>query len=299
LQKNLYIMRNTNHTGLTNPPAPKCDLPTLKLLPTGSLSLHKPNGLRVDGTNDFYRFLDDAVALRTHFDAGYLDVRYLIFSFFLLSCLFQAVEALFLSPEYQGPRLLRFVEYSISSSVMILAIAIQVGLTDIYILVCIFTLMFATNLLGLVAELLCFLAETSQGALSIWLWTLPHGIAWVTCLVAYAPLLDAYLQSTRCSDRSPPGFVHVIIFLEFFMFISFGFVQVYSLASKTTRYLLTGAEGYQMHPVAATGASYYYTTKTPEYQSQDITDTADLAYIVLSFTAKTLLAWLILAPVLI
>lgn len=294
VQKNLYVIRYPDD------PHPKCDLPALvnvSSAPGMSLNLSGA-GLRME-TNNFAPFLEGAVAVHQNFAVGYLDTRYMIFGFFTLSCLFQALEALW--GDYTGPRLLRFVEYSISSSVMIMAIAVQVGLTDVYLLVSMFTLMFATNILGLIAEMLCFIAET--GVISIWLWTVPHALGWFTCIVAYAPILDAYLNTTRCSDKGPPGFVNIIVFLEFCMFISFGFVQVYSLVSKTVRFLSMGG-AYQPASTSSPSDSYYYdSTNIPSQQqqkhpSQDITDTADLAYITLSFTAKTLLAWLILGPTL-
>jgi len=301
IQKYLFIMRNLDESN------PKCDLPPLVNISNQkgmSLQLRGP-GLQIE-TNNYYQFMQNSIAIHQNFEVGYLDVRYLIFGFFLLSSSFQALEAL--AGDYQGPRLIRFVEYSISSSVMILAIAIQVGLTDIYILVAMFTLMFTTNILGLIAELLCYLAETGIG--SIYLWILPHSLGWVTCIVAYAPLLDAYLSSTRCSDRSPPGFVNVIVFVEFFMFISFGFVQIYSLVCKTVRFL--SPEGntvsYQLQQMSSPNDSEFYFKSTNitaseqqqdhPHPTQDITATADLAYVTLSFTAKTLLAWLILAPTL-
>lgn len=309
IQKHLFVIRNTD-VSLQQPP--KCDMPALvnvsSALKKGGLSLVMQDAGLLMNTTDYYRFMEDSVAIRQNFDVGYLDNRYIIFSFFLLSCIFQALEAL--AGNYQGPRLMRFVEYSFSSSIMILAIAVQVGLTDVYILVFMFTLMFATNLLGLMAELLCYLAEIHSDAVSIWLWTLPHGLGWITCLVAYAPLLDAYLNSTRCSDRSPPGFVNVIVFLEFCMFISFGFVQVYSLIRKTMRFLSADDGGYPRlmmmgAPLGASESDFYFDTQpaasggaSARHPSQDITDTADLAYVTLSFTAKTLLAWLILAPTL-
>jgi hypothetical protein len=298
VQKNLYVIRYADDSH------PKCDLPRLinvSKAPGMSLNM-SASGLLME-TNNYAPFMEGAVAVHQNFAVGYLDTRYMIFGFFTLSCIFQAFEALW--GDYSGPRLLRFVEYSISSSVMIMAIAVQVGLTDVYILVAMFTLMFATNLLGLIAELLCFLAEA--GAISIWLWTIPHFLGWVTCLVAYAPILDAYLHTTRCSDRGPPGFVNVIVFLEFFMFICFGFVQVYSLFSKSIRFVSSTSPGaggnYQQastldHMDGAFFSSSYPLGAGPQHPSQDITDAADLAYVTLSFTAKTLLAWLILAPTL-
>ena len=79
---------------------------------------------------------------------GELNIRYIIFSFFLLSGLFQLTDGLLGNYNDQNPRLLRFIEYSFSASIMLIAIAVQTGITDIYTICAIFTLIFTTNLLG-------------------------------------------------------------------------------------------------------------------------------------------------------
>ena len=288
IMKNLFILRTPNQP-------PVCDLPALRNI---------TNQMSLDGhpTNDYTPFNEGTIIMHQAFTLGYVDVRYLIFAFFALSSSFQGMEAL--AGEYRGPRILRFVEYAFSSSVMILAMGVQVGITDIYSLSCMFGLMFTTNILGLIAEVLCFAVENSQSPiLSIWFWLVPHILGWLTCLFAYSPLIDAYLVSTRCSDRHPPGFVNVIIFLEFSLFTSFGLVQLYALVRKS---LLYASGGYAqlatnlndlMHRtnVARTPDGLLVQSRTP---SEEITYYADLAYVTLSFTAKTLLAWLILAPTL-
>lgn len=255
------------------------------------------------------------------FHAGDLDIRYIIFSFFLLSGLFQLADGFmgaYTNTSSKQPRLLRFVEYSFSASIMILAIAVETGVNDIYTLYGIFTLIFTTNLLGLIAEIFCFIAEgllsNGDGAAMYkinallpiplaWLWTIPHFLGWVTCIIGYSPLLDSYLHSTKCSDRGPPGFVHVIVFLEFVLFSCFGFVQLYSLYYRTLLVL---------NPVNRLSLSYS-TLRQGTISSDvnfeeekamnsggggNIAEQADYMYILLSFIAKTLLAWLILSPAL-
>ena len=349
LRKNVYVLRNINTQ-------PQCSLPMLY----NTTSTSNPNGVTLNlllqqsntellqiTSSDFYQF-KNSFAIPTSFVIGYMDVRYLIFCFFLLSFLFQIAEGM--AGTYslsnfmmvQKPRILRFVEYSFSASLMIMGIALEVGLTDIYILCCIFTLIFTTNLLGLIAEVMCFMAETSRSEFlslpawnvlpipPIWLWTIPHFLGWITCIMGYAPLLDAYLASTQCSDTEPPGFVNVIIFLEFCLFICFGGVQMYSLYYKTCL-LATGPtrqttpnNNYAYVPQYNTTYSSYddgtdggtnFSQSVRGVQSEEmgkrgtgelimlspseqITYQADFAYIILSFTAKTLLAWLVLAPVL-
>ena len=274
--KNLLLLRNTDA-----PTAP-CDLPLLR-----------------NATAHAYTVIDDRAVVAPHaFVVGHIDVRYLLVAFFALSSGFQFLEAFLLGEAYaRGPRLLRFVEYAFSASVMLLAMAVQVGITDIYTLCCMFALMVATNGLGLIAEALCFVATRphhAQELLPLWSWLAPHCLAWLTCLCAYAPLIDAYLATNRCSDRHPPGYVDVIIFLEFGLFSCFGLVQLYALVQRSA-HTVDDAHHYYYVRVWLVGGSRLPPQRTPD---EAITYGADLAYVTLSFTAKTLLAWLILAPIL-
>jgi hypothetical protein len=43
-------------------------------------------------------------------------------------------------------------------------------------------------------------------------------LGWITCLLAYAPLLDTHVASMLCSDLTQPGYVNVILFLEYALF---------------------------------------------------------------------------------
>jgi len=283
-----------------------------------SMLLDGTNGLQI-ASNNFHRF-QDSYAIPNNFFVGNVDLRYLIFAFFLLSCLFQALDGWWgtYTANSAGPRLLRFVEYSFSASIMILAIALEMGIVEIYTLCCMFALIFATNILGLIAEGLVFIAENTRELVStqeypglfihpVYWWTIPHFLSWIICLIGYAPLLDAYLTSTRCSERSPPGFVNVIVFLEFFLFVCFGLVQLYSLYSKTVLLINSGGSSrsnrYSTIPSWEESGSQLSTSQNNDrpsapWNTHDITYQADYAYIILSFTAKTLLAWLILAPTL-
>jgi len=286
IKKTLYVLMDPNNAN------PKCDLP--KLTNTAGqtgMTLNLGGGLEI-ASNNFFLF-DDAYGIPNAFSVGSIDIRCLICLFFAFSFIFQALDIGFetYTTKNVSPRLLRFVEYSISASIMIMAIALQVTIIEVYTLCFMFILIFATNILGLFAESLVFIVETTE--LSniyaspglpmppMFWWTIPHALSWTTCLVGYAPLIDAYLTSTGCSDRTPPGFVDVIVFLECSLFTCFGFVQLYSLVMKTRLLLRTNtpSKGELTH------------------ESKQITYQADFAYIILSFTAKTLLAWLILAPI--
>jgi hypothetical protein len=186
--------------------------------------------------------------------AGSLDVRYVIASFFALSAAFQGAAGFLgiMDPYF------RFIEYAFSASAMIMAIAVEAGVDDIYTLQAMFVLTFATMIFGILADL------SSPPALA-WL---AHAAGWVTFLSAYSPILDSFMRSSALSAAPAPGFVHVIVFLQFVLFACFGAVQCYAL----------------LYPAG------------PQQDNEE--SPTDIAYIVLSLTAKSVLAWLILSPVL-
>jgi hypothetical protein len=182
---------------------------------------------------------------------GSLDVRYLIAAFFTLSGLCQAAAGWF---DLLDSALLRFGEYAITASCMLMAIAVEAGVDDIYTLQAMFVLTFTTMLLGILADDAPPLPAT-----------LAHLGGWLTFLSAYGPILDAFLQSSSRSTASAPGFVHVIVFVQFALFGCFGLVQAHQL---------------------------FWPALDDEEPGQ-----RSLHYIVLSLTAKSLLAWLILSPI--
>ncbi len=105
------------------------------------------------------------------------------------------------------------------------------------------------------------------------------------------------------------------MFLEFVLFSSFGFVQLYSLYFRT-QIIVYHPERYlsgPMTPANGRNGAYSSLIVRGRGQQEDIDDTAqgdhyrgkasiseqaDYMYILLSFIAKTLLAWLILSPAL-
>ena len=115
IQKNLYILQKVDSS-------PKCDLPALQNVSQrnhgtqNTITLNIQSDLAIQSTN-FY-ILQDAYVIPTRLEVGYIDVRYLIFSFFLLSFLFQTAQGL-IALDTGTPGLLRFVEYSFSASIMV------------------------------------------------------------------------------------------------------------------------------------------------------------------------------------
>jgi len=257
---------------------------------------HKKAALATNFTGASSMVSDDYYIEYRKVPSGNLDVRYVIAIFFALSAVFQAIGGYTLGGIW-GVRL-RFVEYSFSASIMIIAIGAEAGIQDIYTLEMMFVLTWVTMILGLLADVLIMLPVNSADVepifevFGIWTWMIPHVSGWITFLAAYGPILDTFIQSSSKSEISAPGFVHVIVFLQFFLFGCFGLVQLYSLVKKT--YLLMAVEGSIKTYSRVGNWGFEFARDVANLQ-----ETVEVMYIMLSFTAKTLLCWLILSPILI
>jgi len=234
--------------------------------------------------------------------SGEIDVRYVIASFFALSCIFQLLGGYFYNGKI-GARL-RFVEYSFSASIMILAIGVESGIRDLYTLEMMFVLIWVTMMLGLLAEVLSSVSEKLDASepifdwLGTWSWVIPHVAGWATTVAAYAPILDNFYESNSASSTKAPGFVNIIVNLQFGLFSCFGLVQLYSLYRRSIILGQSEEVSSQPWPYGARPQPKpptVYDTKSNSLNQ--IADSAERMYIILSFTAKTLLAWLILSPI--
>ena len=189
-------------------------------------------------------------------DSGSIDVLYVILAFFILSAVFQCAGGLLSVPTMMAR--LRYVEYSFSAAIMMLAIALEAGIRDLYTLQCMFVLIWTTQMLGLLADVVSdfatrplllaeryYCVEVPQSS-ELWLWVLPHAAGWATCMSAYAPAIDVFLQSAARSERHPPDFVTAIVLVELVLFSCFGVVQTYGLLSKTL--LCLGWDGCRPEP---------------------------------------------------
>jgi len=169
-------------------------------------------------------------------DSGSIDVRYVMIAFFGISTIMQGLAGL-LGGGWMT--YMRFFEYSISASIMMMAIALEAGVRDLYTLECMFILIWATQLLGLMAELLVVFAFSAPtfavdmaaqppNCLSLqqqnpiikllgvhWLWLIPHITAWGTCLAAYGPALDVFLES---SARSVCFYLFIFVLFLYYNF---------------------------------------------------------------------------------
>ncbi len=164
-----------------------------------------------------------------------LSLPLLVAGFLLLSALFHLLIATVYRKKYEtglknGINKLRWVEYSLSASTMMIAIAMLVGIYDILSLTMIFVLVAVMNLLGLVMEVHNQTTERTNW-LSYWLGCLVGAIPWVA--VAFTMWLGA------ANGSSAPTFVYwifVSIFL-FFNCFAINMVLQYKKVGKWRDYL--------------------------------------------------------------
>jgi hypothetical protein len=146
----------------------------------------------------------------------------------------------------------RWIEYSISASIMIVLIAMFVGIRDIAALLAIFAANTAMILFGLLMERQQKPGETDWSA--FWFGSVIGAVPWVA--------VGIYLLT---GPGTPPGFVYAITIIELLLFFSFALNMV---------------------------LQYRQVGRWRDYVAGETT------YILLSLTAKSLLAWLIFANVL-
>ena len=145
----------------------------------------------------------------------------------------------------------RWIEYSVSASVMIVLIGLFTGIRDLAAVVAIFAANTAMILFGLLME-----RQQRPGAAdwsAFWFGSLAGIVPWA--------LIAIYVAQ----PAQVPGFVYAITIVQFVLFFSFA-------ANMALQYAQIGRWRDSLH--------------------------GEVVYIALSFTAKSLLAWLIFANVL-
>jgi len=244
-----------------------------------------------------------------HYDDGRISMTACIVGFFALSWVFQtlAVTVLWgsfkrwLTSYYIQP--LRWLEYSISASLMAILFALLNGVTDTSFLTNIFAEFFLCMMLGLVQELgMSYFKRTSLTYQDLlgnlqkgvdenqlgnlrqnlatprtffnqrWLTLfLPHMLGWVAFLSPVSVFILKFTLAVKNSPQHPPSWVYFLYSFQFVIMGSFAFVQLWEqlrLYKATTR---------QQCERAAIRAEFLYTT--------------------LSLAAKSVLCWVLFVNV--
>lgn len=144
-----------------------------------------------------------------------LSLPWLVASFFFLSALAHAVIVTVYRDRYakglqQGINRARWIEYSLSASVMMVAIGLLVGIYDLASLIALFGLVAVMNLCGLIMELH---NQTTQRTnwISYWVGCLAGLIPWV--------MVAIYLWAGAENGSAAPDFVYWI-FVSIFVFFN-------------------------------------------------------------------------------
>lgn len=227
-----------------------------------------------------------------------LDYGAMIISFHALSFVFQLAAALtdifdngVLGYRYsdmiaKGKNPLRFIEYSISASIMLMIIAMINGVVDIHLLFCIAVLTASCQLCGLVVEYV-------DDIIMKWI---NHLNGWLTFCAAYWCITRAYLSSVEYSDASPPDFVYVIVLMLFLLYASFGLVQLVELMCITR-----GCNACCINaPLANCCRSSLNDIWCPACRREDKCNPLykEMVYVALSLGAKMVLGWILFVNVL-
>lgn len=189
------------------------------------------------------------------FTIGYLGV--FVASFPLLSAIAHFSIAYAVNSRYnenlkKGMNPYRWYEYSFSSSIMILLIALFLGVWELWSLVMIFVLNAMMTMFGYLMELMNQKTEKTNWSPFI-LGCISGGTPWVV-LYAY------FIAAITSTGLEPPTFVYLILFIYFFVFNIFAINMVLQYAG------------------IGRWKDYLY---------------GERFYIILSFIAKTILAWLV------
>ena len=224
-----------------------------------------------------------------------VDTRILIIVFHVISFIFQVGSSS--SDEYYSELKLgktnlgHFFEYSISATLMLVAMATQFGITDMYLLLSIGANCAGCMLFGMVAELLFY--EDTQFKISIRTTTtkdtsdppnntcgisisghwIAHAAGWFLLMVAIIATCSNLNSIDSCADSSdikPPTWVLILVSIEVFVFACFGLVQLISFWARdnSTQNSIT---------------------------NQSIAKVTEFAYIFLSASAKMALSIVIIA----
>eukprot|EP00043_Microstomoeca_roanoka_P012852 m.125041 g.125041 ORF g.125041 m.125041 type:complete len:268 (+) comp15608_c1_seq1:82-885(+) len=178
--------------------------------------------------------------------------------FLLLAAIDHFLVATLLREQYEGflrkaQNPFRWIEYSISASVMRLEIAQLSGILDAHLLVAQFGLTMTTMLLGWIQEVQTWRLQgqpEKKTLLPFWVGFVPHAFSW-------GIISSYFFQAVSTGD--PPDFVWAIIFILFFLDLTFA-INMFLQQKEVGRW-----------------SQYLH---------------GEFVFLILSLTAKQLLAWI-------
>lgn len=177
-----------------------------------------------------------------------LSLPWLVAGFFFLSALFHLIIGTVYRPTYEanlakGINKARWFEYSLSASVMMVAISLLVGIYDLGSLLMIFALVAGMNLMGLVMEVHNQTTKETNW-LSYWIGCLLGAVPWI--------VVALYLWSGYANGSAAPTFVYWI-FVSIFVFFNCFAINMWLQYKKVGRWqdYLYGERAYMILSLVA------------------------------------------------
>ena len=208
---------------------------------------------------------------------GLIDTRILIILFHFISFVFQYAEcfdkATYLNTLNKGQiSVSHFIEYSVSASLMTIALCAQLGITDVFLICSIAANVCGCMIFGALAELLfdnhvILLVTTGLSTYTLEAHWIAHFAGWLVLVFALASVVSNTLTITNCtlvsSNIAVPTWVSGIVWSEVCLFGNFGLVQLLSFIYRGNQ------------PENRVKWAYY----------------TEMAYVALSITAKSILGF--------
>jgi hypothetical protein len=237
----------------------------------------------------------DTTIIQYNIPGNELNLNMMMMCFCLLSFVFQTVHMMLLEKYDTMPRFLHYAEYAFSSPLMVMVMAVNVGLKELFVITSLGGLFFGMNILGMCAEVMAHYAgRIERDSLFSYMEVCKaiHVSGWVLFLFAMCPIWRQFHQVLQCSEnKGTPATAYAAVILESLLFFLFGFLQIASLVDKFQYvYKTMGKE--DENP---TGNQDIHTIV--KIDAEDLFK-YDCIHALLSLTAKTLLAWLLLGPAL-
>jgi len=210
--------------------------------------------------------------------------------FCALSACFQTAHCWLLLKCEDMPRFMHYLEYSFSSPLMVMVMAVNVGIHELFLITSLGALFYAMNITGMLAEIMVHYAysipQKHTFIYTMLCWS-AHAAGWVIFLLAMGPIWAQFSQVIACSDNQGiPGYAIAAIVLESFMFFLFGALQFTSMWERLT----PGAVNKHKQTTEIQEQTYSI--------APNILFRYDCMHATLSLLAKLTLAWLLLGPAL-
>lgn len=209
-----------------------------------------------------------------------INLDFMMAVFCALSAAFQLAHmGLLYYSDGNFPRFMHYLEYAFSSPLMVMVMAVNVGILELFTVVSLAGLFCGMNLLGLCAEVMLHFADqiTKQRGVYLGLCVLVHFFGWVLFFLAIVPIWLQFTYVVQCSEHhGTPDYAYAAIVVESILFGFFGILQAAGVSEKISHHL-----GNLATPFPPSTLFRY-----------------DSMHALLSVVAKTMLAWLLIGPAL-